>query len=167
MYTYCTLRDCFRKYPHSDYGNPLNDLYIITQFRVPPGAFTRSQLSSNGSNEWAYYHDVINGNAFPITGSLWGEFTGHQWILSRMTINMQLWWSLCTLFTHKIVEQTVDLPVILEAMMIVRSIVSIKTAVFVRNFKMIDRLITKAWAKEISRDLSFGRQCGGLSYQGS
>ena len=29
---------------------------------------------------YSWHDDVIHGNIFRVTGSLWGEFTGHRWI---------------------------------------------------------------------------------------
>ena len=61
-----------------------------------------------------YDHDDINGNIFRITGPLWGESTGHRWILLTKASDADLW---CFLWSvpEKTVEQIIEMPVTWDA----------------------------------------------------
>ena len=57
-----------------------------------------------------------NGNIFWVTGPLWGESTGYRWIPLTKATDMKLW---CFLWCvpEQMVEQTLELLVIWDAMM--------------------------------------------------
>ena len=46
---------------------------------------------------------LSNGNIFRVTGPLWGESTGHQWIPLTKASDVELWY-----FLWSAPEQTVD-----------------------------------------------------------
>ena len=59
-----------------------------------------------------------DGKIFHITGPLWGEFTGHQWIpltnASDVELECFLWIS-----PEQIIEQTVETPVIWDTTVLI------------------------------------------------
>ena len=55
-----------------------------------------------------------NGNMFRVTGPLWGEFTGHQWIPLTKASDAELWCFLWSAPTQT-VEWTIDTLVIWDA----------------------------------------------------
>ena len=55
-----------------------------------------------------------NGNIFCVTGPLWGESTGYQWIPLTMASDMKLWCFL-RIAPEQTVEQTIETLVILDA----------------------------------------------------
>ena len=59
-----------------------------------------------------------NGNIFPVTGPLHGEFTGHQWIPRTKASDMELWWFLWFV-PEQIVVQTIETPVIWDAITLI------------------------------------------------
>ena len=59
-----------------------------------------------------------NGHIFHIIGPLWGESTGHQWIPLTKASDVELW---CFLWSvpEQMVEQTIEAPVIWDAIMLI------------------------------------------------
>ena len=55
-----------------------------------------------------------DGDIFHVTGLLWGEATGHQWIPLTKASDVELW---CLLWSvpEQIVEQTIEKPVIWDS----------------------------------------------------
>ena len=62
-----------------------------------------------------------NGNIFLVTGPLWGEFTGHQWIPLTKASDAEL---LCFLWfaPEQMVEQTIEMPVIWDTIMLIMTL---------------------------------------------
>ena len=60
-----------------------------------------------------------NGTIFRVTGSLWGESTGHQWIPLTKASDMELW---CFLWStpEQTVEQTIKMLVIWDAIALIQ-----------------------------------------------
>ena len=52
-----------------------------------------------------------NGSIFRFTGPLWGESTGHRWILLTKVSDAELWWFLWSA-PEQTAEQTIESPVI-------------------------------------------------------
>ena len=68
--------------------------------------------------EQSYHYDVINGSSFCVTVSLCGESTGHRWIpLTKGQQHGPLMFLCCQ--SKQNVEQTLDLPVIRNAMTVI------------------------------------------------
>ena len=61
-----------------------------------------------------FYVTSSNGNIFRVTDPLWGETTSHRWIPLTKASDAELW---CFLWSmpEQTVEQTIDTPVIWEA----------------------------------------------------
>ena len=59
-----------------------------------------------------------NGNIVRITGLLWGESIGHRWIPLMKASDVELW---CFLWSvpEQTVEQTIEMPVIWDAVMLI------------------------------------------------
>ena len=55
-----------------------------------------------------------NGSIFHVTGPLWGEYTGHQWIPLSKASDAEFWWFLWTVL-NQTAEQTIETPVIWDA----------------------------------------------------
>ena len=60
-----------------------------------------------------------NRNSFRVSGPLWGESTGHRWIPLTMANDAELWCFLWTAPERKRVEQTIETPVIWEAILLI------------------------------------------------
>ena len=60
----------------------------------------------------------FNGNIFYITGPLWGESTGHQWIPLKIASDVELWCFHWYTPEHT-VGQTIEIPVIWDAMALI------------------------------------------------
>ena len=85
-------------------------LKLIHFSKKGPGTFNRSHMifpTMTGQ----LYGDVIKWEHFPLTGSLWGEFTGHRWIPLAKAIDAELQ---CFLWAapEETVEQTIKTAVI-------------------------------------------------------
>ena len=59
-----------------------------------------------------------NGNIFLVTGPLWGESTGHQWIPLTKAINTELWGFLRTV-PQQMIEKTIEMRVIWGVIMLI------------------------------------------------
>ena len=59
-----------------------------------------------------------NGNIFRVTGPLWGENNGHRWIPLTKASDAELW---CFLWSapEQTVEQTIETPVIWDAIALI------------------------------------------------
>ena len=64
------------------------------------------------------YDDVIKWKHFRVTGPLWGESTGHRWILLTKASDTEL---LCFLWsaTEQTIEQTIDTVMIWDAIALI------------------------------------------------
>ena len=65
-----------------------------------------SMESVRGYCKYTMFYDMMtssNGNIFRVTGPLWGEFTGHQWIPLTKASDVELW---CFLWSAP--EQTLE-----------------------------------------------------------
>ena len=86
----------------------------------------RSTLTSLRSCKLVLFNDTkmsdsSNGNIFRVTGFLWGDFTGNRWIPRKKAIEAELW---CFLSSEPVltVLQTMETPVILEAMALIMTL---------------------------------------------
>ena len=69
-----------------------------------------------GAEEWYEMMVWSNGNIFHVDGLLWGKSPGHRWISLTKSSDAELWYFLCV--PQQTVEQTVELPVIWGAMIL-------------------------------------------------
>ena len=60
----------------------------------------------------------LNGNIFRVTGPLWGEFTGHQWIPLTKANDAELW-CLLSFAPEQVDEQTIETLVIKDAIALI------------------------------------------------
>ena len=74
--------------------------------------YNYSLLDFSGS--FAYHDDVIKWNLFHVTGPLWGEFTGDQWIPLTKASDAEL---LCIPLSapEQTIEWKIETPVIWDA----------------------------------------------------
>ena len=63
-------------------------------------------------------HDVIKWHILRVTGPLWGESTGHQWIPPTKASEAELW---CFIWSapEQTVEQKNETPVIWDAIVLI------------------------------------------------
>ena len=59
-----------------------------------------------------------NGKIFHVTGLLWGESTGHQWIPPTKSSDAELWCFLWSV-SEQTVQQTIETPVIWDVIMLI------------------------------------------------
>ena len=81
------------------------------------GSFTKGAQKCTSSHPKSSCHDDVNTwKHFPRHWPLCGEFTGHRWI--PKVSDAELWCFLCSRFVP-IVEQTMEMPVIWDAMALI------------------------------------------------
>ena len=99
-------------------ANPSNDIMIhiywayqpiqILSFSIWNCDFTHSQAPARNANTL----NRSDWNIFRVTGPLGGESTGHRWITLTKASDAELW---CFLAPEQTIEQTLETPVILDA----------------------------------------------------
>ena len=104
-FVYLTVSSHLSKYKHAVYqfNNISNSVSILVKVRMklPNSHSWFSKFMSmwlcicrpglhcrQGAN---YMMTSSNGNIFRVTGHLWGEFTGHRWILRTKASDAELW----------------------------------------------------------------------------